>query len=394
MITLRYIETWAEKQWSGVLKARLKGESFFPKRVLDHNKEKDERLDFHIYEELRTNAKTVIDSGRTLNQKPYGYSCYLVEKGQKKGTVKKIEFATLEDYLSFCDRERDFAEFCSLSSQLIEQFPELKDWLNHSPGKLLDPDLDWQGIIAVLQFFIYNPKPNLYLRELRLPVDTKFIERNRKLLDTLLELVLPDEAIDGEEEIFEKKYGLQWVEPLIRICFLDPELQTACGENDGDFGLPVRALAARNWPVKKVLVVENLTTLVSLRDRGLPNVLGLHGHGYRIANFKELKWLNDCEIYYWGDIDVQGFEILSLFRQKFPNLEIKSVFMDEVTIEQTREDSKGIGKPSRWKRNPRGLTQCEFDAYSWAKDGWQQIEQEHLPMDDLVMEKLQAIFHD
>ena len=394
MITLRYIETWAEKQWLGVLKARLKGESFFPKRVLDHNKVKDERLEFHIYEELRTNAKKVIDSDRTLIQKPYGYTCYLVEKGQNKGAVNTIEFVTLEDYLSFCDRERDFADFCSLSSRLIERFPQLKDWLTHSPGKVLDPDLDWQGIVSVLQFFIDNPKPNLYLRELLLPVDTKFIEHNRALLDTLLELVLPDEAIDGEEEIFEKKYGLQWVEPLIRICFLDSELQISCDEHDGDFGLPISALATRDWPVQKVLVVENLTTLVSLRDRGLPNVLGLHGHGYRIANFKDLEWLRHCEVYYWGDIDVQGFEILSLFRQKFRELEIKSVLMDEATIRQAPENSKGTGKPSGWKKEPSLDEQAEIDAYLWAKDGWRQIEQEHLPMEEVVMPKLREIFYD
>lgn len=395
MIPYADIQAYAQRFWPKVLKAEIEGDTeLFPKTINKKRFPKDmstgER--FAILEEVRNHAKQLTGPTETTKVKGYGYTYHLAEKGvaARNREARLLTFDTREDYLKFVDREAEFAAFQRRSQALKNRYSEIGAWLAKHPQKIVDLEPIWDSIQSVLDFFIENPRPNLYLRELRLPVDTKFIERNRVLLDTLLELVLPDGAIDSDETIFEKKYGLQWVEPLIRICFLDGALRQQCGEVDDDFGLPVRTLANRTqWPIQKVLVIENLTTLVSLRDHGLANVLGLHGHGYRVANFRDLHWLHDCQVYYWGDIDVQGFEILSLFRRYFPHA--KSILMDCATIESTPQDSIGQGKPSRWRKEPE-LTTREYAAYRWAKDqDWRQIEQEQLPSDyvlEILRDKL------
>lgn len=382
MIPFSDIEKWAENRWVEVLKAELTGESIFPKPV---NKKKFPKSmstgeQFAVLDEVRNKAKVLIGPDERIEKRGYGYTYHLAERGvaAKNREARLLEFATLDDYLQFVGKVEEFGVFRDRCRSLKVEFPRLEDWILKNVLKVIELEPLWDRIVDVLKFFQANPMPDLFLRELQLPVDTKFIERNVKLLDSLLEIVLPDDAIVGDEDIFEKKYGLQWVEPLIRICFLDKGLQKDCGQNYGDFGLPVRTLAAAKWPVKRVLVIENLTTLVSLRNRGMTNVLGLHGHGYRVANFADLTWLNDCEVYYWGDIDVQGFEILSLFRSKFPHT--RSVLMDRYTVDATSTDFHGTGKPSRWRSEPK-LTDLEYQAWQWAREGWRQIEQEHLPPD-------------
>ena len=389
MIPFEQICSWAENFWPKMLKAELLGESLFPKTV---NKKRFPKSmppaeQLQILEQVRNQAKCIQGPDELIEMRGFGYTYHLAETGlaAKNREARLLEFETRQDYLRFVGKEEEFAYFETTVLWLRERFPAIEPWLQKHPLKVIELRDSWDRIGLVLDFFINNPRPNLYLRELNLPVDTKFIERNAKLLDSLLEMVLPEESIDTDETLFEKKYGLQWVEPLIRICFLDPKLQQDCQEIDSDFGLPVRTLARRShWSVEKILVVENLTTLVSLRDKGLPGVLGLHGHGYRVANFEDLKWLNDCEVYYWGDIDVQGFEILSLFRQKFPHA--KSVFMDMETISQVPQDLIGTGKPSR-RRNEPILQTHEKLAWQWAREEWRQIEQEHLEA-NYVLEQL------
>jgi len=382
MIPFADIVDRAERWWPDVLKAELTGDNFFPKTIQKKRFPKGTTTaqEFTVLEEVRNQSKEIVTNEKTETMRGFGYTCYLAETGisAKNRIPKQLAFETLEDYLAFTGKQDLFKTFQNRCENIQKQFPELELWLVNNAVKLVEFEALWDRIELVLQFFQTHPRPNLYLRELQLPVDTKFIERNVKLLDELLELVLPDDAIDSNEVIFEKKYGLQWVEPLIRICFLDQQLQQTCGEKDSDFGLPVRTLVHRDWPIETVLVVENLTTLLSLRDKGVNNVLGLHGHGYRVANFIDLKWLHQCQVYYWGDIDVQGFEILSLFRQRFPHA--KSLLMDPLTIDQTPMHSRGTGKPSRWRKEPP-LTLGETQAYQWAKQDWNQIEQEHLPME-------------
>ena len=52
--------------------------------------------------------------------------------------------------------------------------------------------------------------------------------------------------------------------------------------------------------------------------------------GYKANLLKEISWLKNKKIIYWGDIDTHGFAILSRLRAHFPHIE--SNLMDEETL--------------------------------------------------------------
>lgn len=56
----------------------------------------------------------------------------------------------------------------------------------------------------------------------------------------------------------------------------------------------------------------------------------IFGLGYGIQSLKEIQWINNCEVFYWGDIDTHGFSILSIARNFIPLC--TSMLMDEETL--------------------------------------------------------------
>ncbi|KPQ44713.1 MAG: hypothetical protein MPEBLZ_00678 [Candidatus Methanoperedens nitroreducens] len=69
----------------------------------------------------------------------------------------------------------------------------------------------------------------------------------------------------------------------------------------------------------------NFLTLPYLKD-----TFGLFVGGFGIEILKQIDWLKNSNIFYWGDIDAQGFQILSQIRSYFPHT--KSVMMDFKTL--------------------------------------------------------------
>ncbi len=84
-----------------------------------------------------------------------------------------------------------------------------------------------------------------------------------------------------------------------------------------------------------------------------------------------LQWL---ELLYWGDIDVQGFEILSQFRGSFPLT--KSILMDRQTFDTFFEDDLGTPSDISTSLNLTTVEQKLFDLLK--KNNWRH-EQEKIP---------------
>lgn len=137
-------------------------------------------------------------------------------------------FPTEEDALRFIGREREAHRARRLIETTLARFPVLKDWLSRRALVMLNHAAEWERILAVLEWFAANPRPNVYLRQLDIPsVDTKFIETHRALLSELLDIVLPPEAIDFEATgagRFARRYGLREEPVLIRFRILDPAM--------------------------------------------------------------------------------------------------------------------------------------------------------------------------
>jgi hypothetical protein len=67
----------------------------------------------------------------------------------------------------------------------------------------------------------------------------------------------------------------------------------------------------------------------------LPDGVALWGKGFQAGLLRRIPWLADCPIAYWGDLDAQGFAILSQVRSIFP--QTRSLMMDAATLEAFSE---------------------------------------------------------
>jgi len=294
---------------------------------------------------------------------------------REKSVSEKIVIPTIDDFFQLIGKRAEFRRFSARVEELRARFPELESWLEKNVMRVIKSEPDWDGLIEVLAYFRDHPAPGVFARELPLRVDSKFIERHRVELRPLLEAILPESAIDENETDFDRRFGLRPFEAMIRMRFLDPELQRTAGVAQEEFGLPVDRLRTIDWPVRRVVIVENARCLLTLPAAFGSGTLGFFGHGYRVSNFSRLDWMTGCEIFYWGDIDAQGFEILSLLREHFPHA--KSFHMDRPTFDAFGRLSSE-GTVSR-NRPPPNLTREEQSMSDFCRRENLRLEQERIP---------------
>ncbi len=186
-------------------------------------------------------------------------------------------------------------------------------------------------------------------------------------------ILLTPAAIDVNETRFSYRFGLRDGQTHRAIRLLDPglleELRLPCDE----LSLPLRTLAKLPVRDATVIIVENRLNLLTLP--ALERAIGIEGEGKAVTRLETLKWLHHNRIVYWGDIDIDGFQILSTLRNLFPHAE--SVMMDRVTLEHHREYVvQGNGSPGTIRSN---LTASEAEACQWCGDNDLRLEQERVP---------------
>lgn len=313
-------------------------------------------------------------------KKGYGYTLEFQKvKTKYLGTQDlpiSIYFDYEKDFLKFLGREKEVDSFKSSVEKILWKFPELKEWIIKNPKKVIDNLNEWGNILQVCQYFIQNPKPNFYIRELPINVHTKFVERNKGIIRELLD-VLIYEYVNTEEKEFEKRFYLKYAEPQIRFKVLDKTISDRFFSGIDDIAIPVSQFEKLELPIRKVLVVENKTTLyTTLTLPKMDDTIAIFGSGFSVFNLKNVRWFDNLKLLYWGDIDVQGFEILSQFRTYFP--QTKSILMDKKTFDIYFEDDKGTPTYISTSLN---LTDEEQQLYDILKTNNWRLEQEKIPLD-------------
>jgi hypothetical protein len=312
-------------------------------------------------------------------KKGYGYTLAFQQvKTKYLGTQDlptTIYFDTEQDLLKYLSKEKEVILFKENQEKIISTFPILKEWTIQNPSKIIQHPAEWDNLLKVCQYFKQTPVPNLYLRELPVRVHTKFIERNQSILGELLDNLIP-EYVNHQEKTFEKRFNLKTSEKLVRFKILDNEISRVFFSGIDDIAIPVSQFEKLNLPVKKVIIVENKTTLyTTLTLPKMDKAIAIFGSGYSVSHLKQALWLKDIELLYWGDIDVQGFEILSQFRGYFP--QTKSILMDKATFDIYFEDDIGTPSHISIKLN---LTAAEQELYSLLKANQWRLEQEKIPL--------------
>lgn len=236
---------------------------------------------------------------------------------------------TRTDALSLISQTETAERFAALAQSTTERFPELEAWFRRRPLRVLEHEDAWERTLAVLDWFLANPRSGRYVREIDVPgVDTKFIEARKPLLAELLDVVLPAATIDSSRSgsaDFEARYGLAAKPALLRFRILDPDLAI---HGLTDLTVRIDEFARLDLGVERVLIVENEITGLALPN--LPRTAVVFGLGYAVGLLRELEWLRDRETLYWGDIDANGFAMLDRMRASLPD--VRSLLMDRDTL--------------------------------------------------------------
>jgi len=243
----------------------------------------------------------------------------------------------LEDALGLLGKRREADQFMALVELTREKQPELIPWLAKRPLRALALAADWPRLLEVVAWLRDHPRPALYLRQIDLPgVHTKLIEGHRGVLAELLDLVLPEDAIDRDHTGiggFCRRYGFLDKPARVRFRLLDPDIRLLPGKADQDITLTKAAFAALEVPVSNLFITENEINFLAFPD--LSEAMVIFGAGYGFDHLAAAGWLCDKRIHYWGDIDTHGFAILNQLRGVFPHA--TSFLMDRRTFLAHRE---------------------------------------------------------
>ena len=200
-----------------------------------------------------------------------------------------------------------------------------------------EPDFD--RLFSVLEWLTAHPGSNLYIRQLPIEgIHTKWLLNRKSMVADFIKVITECDNND-----FYQITGLRQESTLIRIRLLDEKLRNSMN-GIGDFSIPLDYLKTLDLPVGQVYIVENLQTGLVFSE--LPNSIVIMGLGYSVDLLQEVQLLHDKPIYYWGDIDTDGFAILNRLRNYFP--QTKSLLMNEVTLLEHKKlwgtDEKSKGK--------------------------------------------------
>lgn len=328
MITPDEIATKAVRAYIPFLRAWLRGEPFAPLDIPAGAPPPD----FRALER----AVTALLHG-SKERRGFGYSVELQRRATRAyGTQSlpaRVHVTSAEDLLQLAGKTEEFAAFVEDVMLIRAMQPELEPWLTANPQQVIEQHGAWPELLRVCVYFRANPHPNLYIRELPIAVHTKFIEQHVGILTRLLDALLPVDAIEADEKQFERRYGLRSDAPLVRLRLLDPSLLARLGLPLSDVAAPAAHLAALPCAGVHCVIVENKLVFLTLPP--LANTLAIFGGGFQVELLRELPWLRECPIWYWGDLDAQGFQILARLRALFP--QVVSLMMDAETFEVFRD---------------------------------------------------------
>ncbi|RQR55359.1 hypothetical protein DIE19_24495 [Burkholderia sp. Bp9126] len=238
----------------------------------------------------------------------------------------------LHDALALAGKRREAAQFERLLEIMRARQPRLVSWLAQRPFLALELADDWERLLAVVDWMAGHPRPGLYLRQAEIAsVDTKFIEARRGVLTQWLDHVLPPEAIDSNRTgatQFAARYGFREKPSRIRFRVLDERLVILPGVGRPDIALDAESFARVTLPCRHVFITENETNFLAFPD--VPQSIVVFGAGYGWEALEPARWLTDCALHYWGDIDTHGFAILDQLRSRLPH--VGAFLMDRATL--------------------------------------------------------------
>lgn len=301
-----------------------------------------------------------------------------VQGAQKLPACVWVE--TLDDALTWLGKRKDWERFSAQVSITRQTHSALLPWLERRPQQALELSAEWPQLLAVVTWLVDHQRPGIYLRQVDLPgVHSKFIEAHRGVLAELLDLALPVDAVDSDKtgiSQFSARYGFLEKPTRIRFRVLDPSIRVVPGLTSPDVTLDADSFSCLDLNVQRVFITENEINFLAFP--AACNAIVIFGAGYGWDALSRSSWLNNCSIYYWGDIDTHGFGILDQLRGHFDH--VVSFLMDRATLDEHASVWGSEDKPLRVDLHR--LTSEESTLYDALRDNrirpGLRLEQEHI----------------
>jgi hypothetical protein len=372
MLTAAELKGKATRKYHAILGQVILGENPFPLGIpykqLRRTGNPAELL--KLKEILRGESKATNGHGPTIEFLP------VKTRRFADGTLPgKIEFTSLPDLTRYIGKGVEAERILRHAELVSKRLPGTTAWTAKHTEKLADENSAfWNDICLVVEYFRDHPKPWVYVRELPLGLQTKFVEKNYRVIVELVEVIAPN-ALNEPYTSWQDRLGLRSGSSLIEGRFLDPKLAPTLPQH---FQAPVTEWNNCEFKAPSVvLVTENRTTFLTLPS--IPGCLALLGKGYAVTRLAEIKKLSAASVFYWGDIDQHGFEILASFRSKLSH--VQSLLMDSATTEQfrslaTTETVEATLQPAFVSEH---LTNDERGVWEKCANNHFRLEQEHLP---------------
>lgn len=366
MITVREILRKSERKYEEILRNTLNEENSFPLEI---------RSNKVLSKDFVQMSKEIADVlGGSKDRKGFGYSVLSeTRKTRQHGSQdipNAIVFETLNDFLKFVNKEKEFRLMMESYHFIKSQLPQLETWLKKNPKIIINNVQLWPQLVKVCQWFLNNFEPNkYYIRELPIAVHTKFIEENKGVLRLLL-----DELISGQlnitESVFEKRFHLKYDQPLVRFRSLDKSCWPEISYDD--ITVTIEQFKCAELICSNLFIIENKMTFLTFPE--VPHSIALWGKGFAVELLDNIHWLSQKKIYYWSDLDVQGFKMLSQLRSFYP--QTKSIFM-EMQVLNAYEDFTVSGTSTNTELLPN-LSKEELEVYGYLFKNNIRLEQERI----------------
>lgn len=363
-------------------------ESFFPLTIrADTGSVNDDLL------QRQKDLQSLITKSKNKTGSGYALELETVQsrKNGEQTSISRILFETKEDFLSFINENKTYKRFLN-ALELIKENKlfsndKLCEWSKlHLNDLLSEPENShyWFDICLCAEWLNKNQDSKLYIREIPLPVHTKFIEQNSKLIQSLTEK--SDSILS-----FEETFGLKTKPCSVRFRSLSEKVSLPFSTtNLSECQIPIKDIENLDKDfsnqIKNIFIVEN--EMVYLTFPKISDSICIWGHGYTVNSLNNVEWFNSKKIYYFGDLDEHGFDILSSYRRFYPN--IQSFCMEKSDWNKHLQYAV-VGKKLESSRIPENLIAEEKEVFQIIRNSTQnRIEQERISV-SYIQEKLNLL---
>jgi hypothetical protein len=252
----------------------------------------------------------------------------------------------------FLGARQQVRRLTEIAEQVKAECPRVIGWVERHPVKALDLSSSWTYLLATVRWVDERQLTGMYVRQVDIPgVDTKFIDKHKRVLTELLDLQLDPARIDATAPDFEARYGFRRKPDYVR-------LRTAVvGAPYTELTVRADELTTPPLGVTHAYIVENEITYLAFPL--VQDAIVIFGGGYAVNVLERLDWLATLDLAYWGDLDTHGFAILNRLRRRFPH--VRSVLMDRETL--LAHQSQWVPEPTPTRAALDLLTPAEQNLY-------------------------------